>query len=113
MAGLISPYAAYELVAALKKDVGLPVQLHTHYTSGMGTAALLKAVEAGVDVIDTAISVAFAFDFAAPTETLVVCLKGTARDTRLDLNALADIRAVCRTCAKSTPALRPASARWM
>jgi len=91
MAGLISPYAAYELVAALKKDVGLPVQLHTHYTSGMGTAALLKAAEAGVDVIDTAISSLSLSTSQPPTETLVACLKGTARDTGLDLNALADI----------------------
>jgi oxaloacetate decarboxylase alpha subunit len=91
MAGLISPYAAYELVAALKKDVGLPVQLHTHYTSGMGTAALLKAVEAGVDVIDTAISSMALSTSQPPTETLVACLKGTERDTGLDLGALADI----------------------
>ena len=95
MAGLISPYAAYELVAALK-EVGLPVQLHTHYTSGMGTAALLKAVEAGVDVIDTAISSLSLSTSQPPTETLVACLKGTERDTRLDLNALADI-ARCMT----------------
>ena len=91
MAGLISPYAAYELVAALKKDVGLPVQLHTHYTSGMGTAALLKAAEAGVDVIDTAISSLSLSTSQPPTETLVACLKGTERDTGLDLGKLADI----------------------
>jgi oxaloacetate decarboxylase alpha subunit len=91
MAGLISPYAAYELVTALKRDVGLPVQLHTHYTSGMGTAALLKAVEAGADVIDTAISSMALSTSQPPTETLVACLKGTERDTGLDLGALADI----------------------
>ena len=91
MAGMIAPYAAYELVAALKKDVGLPVQLHTHYTSGMGTAALLKAVEAGVDVVDTAISSLALSTSQPPTETLVACLKGTERDTLLDLGALADI----------------------
>jgi len=91
MAGLISPYAAFELVSALEKDVGLPVQLHTHYTSGMGTAALLKAAEAGVDVIDTAISSLSLSTSQPPTETLVACLKGTERDTLLDLNKLADI----------------------
>jgi oxaloacetate decarboxylase alpha subunit len=91
MAGLITPYAAYELVAALKKDVGLPVQLHTHYTSGMGTAALLKAVEAGVDVVDTAISSMSLSTSQPPTETMVACLKGTERDTGLDLGALAEI----------------------
>jgi oxaloacetate decarboxylase alpha subunit len=91
MAGLITPYAAYDLVAALKKDIGLPVQLHTHYTSGMGTAALLKAVEAGVDVVDTAISSMSLSTSQPPTETLVACLKGTEHDTGLDLSALAEI----------------------
>ncbi len=96
MAGLITPYAAYELVAALKKELDLPVQLHTHYTSGMGTAALLKAVEAGVDVIDTAISSLALSTSQPPTETIVAILQGTERDTRLDLGALADI-ARCMT----------------
>ena len=91
MAGLIAPYAAYDLVAALKKDIRLPVQLHTHYTSGMGTAALLKAVEAGVDVVDTAISSMSLSTSQPPTETLVACLTGTERDTGLDLSALAEI----------------------
>ncbi len=91
MAGLISPYAAYELVSALKKDPGLPVQLHTHYTSGMGTASLIKAVEAGVDVIDTAISSMSLSTSQPPTETLVACLKGTERDTGLNLRSIADI----------------------
>jgi oxaloacetate decarboxylase (Na+ extruding) subunit alpha len=91
MAGLISPYAAYELVSALKKDPGLPVQLHTHYTSGMGTAALIKAVEAGVDVIDTAISSMALSTSQPPTETLVACLKGTERDTGLNMRSIADI----------------------
>jgi pyruvate/oxaloacetate carboxyltransferase len=91
MAGLLSPYAAYELVSALKKDVGLPVQLHTHYTSGMGTATLLKAVEADVDIVDTSISSMALSTSQPPTETLVVALQGTERDTRLDIAALADI----------------------
>ncbi|MGE5342102.1 MAG: pyruvate carboxylase subunit B [Candidatus Omnitrophota bacterium] len=91
MAGLISPYAAFELVSALKKDPGLPVQLHTHYTSGMGTAALLKAVEAGVDVVDTAISSMALSTSQPPTETLVACLKGTDRDPGLNLRDIADL----------------------
>lgn len=91
MAGLITPYAAYELISALKKELNLPVQLHTHYTSGMGTASLLKAVEAGVDVVDTAISSMALSTSQAPTETLVAILKGTERDTGLELSALADI----------------------
>jgi len=91
MAGLITPYAAFELVSALKKDPGIPVQLHTHYTSGMGTAALIKAVEAGVDVIDTALSSMSLSTSQPPTETLVACLRGTERDTLLDMNSLAEI----------------------
>ncbi len=91
MAGLITPYAAYELVSALKKQVGLHVQLHTHYTSGMGTASLLKAIEAGVDVVDTAISSMALSTSQPPTETIVAILQGTDRDTGLDLSALADI----------------------
>jgi len=91
MAGLITPYAAYELISALKKDPGLPVQLHTHYTSGMGTAALLKAVEAGVDVVDTALSSMSLSTSQPPTETLVACLRGTERDTGLDMEHLAEL----------------------
>ena len=91
MAGLLSPYAAYELVSALKKNVGVPIQLHTHYTSGMGTATLLKAVEAGVDIVDTSISSMALSSSQPPTETLVVTLKDTERDTGLNIAALADI----------------------
>ena len=91
MAGLITPYIAYDLVKSLKEEVGLPVQLHTHYTSGFGTAALIKAVEAGVDVVDTAISAMSMSTSQPPTETLVAALKGQPRDTGLDLSKLADI----------------------
>ena len=91
MAGLISPYIAYSLVKSLKEEVGLPVQLHTHYTSGFGTAALIKAAEAGVDVVDCAISAMSMSTSQPPTETLVAALKGQARDTGLDLDALADL----------------------
>lgn len=91
MAGLITPYAAYELVSALKRELSIPIQLHTHYTSGMGTASLLKAVEAGVDVVDTAISSLALSTSQPPTETLVAILKDTERDTGLDMSLLADI----------------------
>jgi oxaloacetate decarboxylase alpha subunit len=91
MAGLISPYVAYDLVKALKEKVGLPVQLHTHYTSGFGTATLLKAIEAGVDVVDCAISAMAMSTSQPPTETLVAALKGTGWDTGLDLPKLADL----------------------
>ena len=91
MAGMISPYAAYELVGQLKAEIDLPIQLHTHYTSGMGTAALLKAVEAGVDIVDTAISSLALLTSQPPTETIVNILRGTERDTGLDLDLLAEI----------------------
>jgi len=93
MAGLISPYVAYELVAQLKAELDLPIHLHTHYTSGMATAAVLKAVEAGVDIVDTAISSLALITSQPPTETIVSILKGTPWDTGLDLNLLAEISA--------------------
>jgi oxaloacetate decarboxylase alpha subunit len=91
MAGMIAPYDTYELVGELKTQVGLPVQFHTHYTSGMAMASALKAVEAGVDIVDTAISSLSGLTAQPPTESLVAILKGTPRDTGLDLNLLADI----------------------
>ena len=97
MAGMIAPYDTYELVGELKVQVGLPVQFHTHYTSGMAMASALKAVEAGVDVVDTAISALSGLTAQPPTESLVAILKGTPRDTGLDLNLLADISAYFAT----------------
>jgi len=91
MAGLLSPYVAYELVKRLKAEVGLPVQLHTHFTSGMATSAVLKAVEAGVDVVDTAISSLALGSSQPPTESVVAMLKDTPRDTGLDLGLLSEI----------------------
>jgi len=93
MAGLISPYVAYDLVSELKKAVDLPIQLHTHYTSGMASSAVLKAVEAGVDVVDTAISSIAGITSQPPTESIVRILQETPRDTGLDLNLLAEIAA--------------------
>ncbi len=88
MAGLLSPYDSYELVSRLKKDVGLPVQLHCHYTSGMASMAYLKAIEAGVDVVDTA-NATLAMGTSQPaTDSMVAALKGTAYDTGLDLHKL-------------------------
>jgi len=87
-AGLISPYDAYELVKALKQNLKVPVELHTHYTSGQGSMSLLKAIEAGVDIIDTALS-PFALRSSQPAiEPLVVTLYGTDRDTGLDIEQL-------------------------
>ncbi len=87
-AGLPSPYDAYKLIKALKKVLRIPVNLHTHYDSGMASMACLKAIEAGVDIIDTALS-PFALRSSLPaTETMVFALQGTPRDTRLDLDLL-------------------------
>jgi pyruvate carboxylase subunit B len=91
MAGLLTPYATEELVRGLKQALDLPIQLHSHATAGLAALCQLKAVEAGVDRIDTAIS-AFAGGTSHPaTEAMVAALKDTPRDTRLDLTALREI----------------------
>ncbi len=91
MAGLLLPYTATELISAIKKAVKIPVQLHTHYTSGVASMTYLKAVEAGVDVIDTAMS-PFALGTSQPaTEVMVETFKGTPYDSGLDQNLLAEI----------------------
>ncbi len=91
MAGLLVPYRATELVEALKNAVSLPIQLHTHYTSGVASMTYLKAVEAGVDVIDTAMS-PFALGTSQPaTEVMVETFKGTPYDTGFDQNLLSEI----------------------
>ena len=91
MAGLLVPYQAEELVHNLKDAVSLPIDLHTHYTSGVASMTLLKAIEAGCDIIDTAIS-PFAMGTSQPaTEVMVETLKGTPYDTGLDNNLLSEI----------------------
>ncbi|MDO9125091.1 MAG: pyruvate carboxylase subunit B, partial [Deltaproteobacteria bacterium] len=88
MAALLAPYDAYELVKGLKKTVKIPIQLHTHYTSGMGTMTYLKAIEAGVDVVDTSLA-PFALRSSQPAvEPLLVALQGTPWDPKLDLSKL-------------------------
>jgi len=91
MAGLLLPYKADELIRAMKSATKLPIQLHTHYTSGVASMTYLKAVEAGVDVIDTAMS-PFALGTSQPaTEVMVETFKGTPYDTGFDQNLLAEI----------------------
>jgi len=85
MAGLISPDDAYQLISALKKALKIPVQLHTHHTSGMGLMSCLKAIEAGVDIIDTALAPFALRTSLPPVEPIVVALQGTPRDTGLNL----------------------------
>ena len=88
MAGLISPDDAYKLIKALKEVIDIPVQLHTHYTSGMASMSCLRAIEAGVDIIDTSLA-PFALRSSHPAvEPIVVALQGTERDTGLDLDNL-------------------------
>jgi pyruvate carboxylase subunit B len=91
MAGMISPYDAYELISALKTSLKIPVHLHTHYTSGMASMACLKAIEAGADGIDTCVA-PFALRSSHPaSEPFVVTFTGTERDTGLDLNKFPEI----------------------
>lgn len=88
MAGLVAPYDAYDLIKALKAALKIPVQFHTHYTSGMASMSCLKAAEAGVDIIDCALA-PFALRSSQPAmEPIVVALQGTPRDTGLDLTHL-------------------------
>lgn len=91
MAGLLTPYDAYELVKELKKETGLQIQLHSHYTSGMAAMTYLKAVEAGCDVIDTAVASMALHTSQPAAETMVAVLKNTGFDTGLDINKISVI----------------------
>ena len=92
MAALLTPYETAALVKAIKAAVKIPVQIHTHYTSGLASMCLLKGIEAGADMIDTAMSPLALGTSHAPTESLVAALKGTEYDTGLDLVALSEVR---------------------
>ena len=89
MAGLLVPYKASELIKAMKENTKLPIQLHTHYTSGVASMTYLKAVEAGVDVIDTAMSPLAMGTSQPATEVMVETFRGTPYDTGFDQNLLA------------------------
>lgn len=88
MSGLLKPYDAYDLVKKLKSSVRVPIELHTHYTAGLASMTALKAIEAGVDIIDTAISPMALGTSQPPTEPIVASLAGTEYDTGLDLEKL-------------------------
>lgn len=88
MAGLLDPYNAYTLISEMKKIIKVPIELHTHATSGLGSMTYLKAAEAGVDIIDTAISPFAEGTSQPPTEPMVAAFKGTEYDTGLDLMKL-------------------------
>ena len=91
MSGLLTPYEAYDLVKALKESTKLPIDIHTHYTSGVASMTLLKAIEAGADIIDTAISPLALGTSQPATEVMVQTLKGTPYDTGLNIEKLSEI----------------------
>ncbi len=100
MSGLLKPYEAYELVTRIKASCAIPLALHCHATTGLSTATAIKAVEAGVDILDTAISSMSCTYGHTPTETVVAMLSGTERDTGLDLQKLEPIAAYFREVRK-------------
>lgn len=100
MAGLLTPYTAFDLVTRLKKELSIPVHLHCHATTGLSTSTILKAVEAGIDNVDTAISSMSMTYGHSPTESVVAMLKDTDRDTGLDLELLEDIAGYFREVRK-------------
>lgn len=92
MSGLLTPYRTYSLIKSLKESVSIPVQLHSHYTSGLASMVHLKGIEAGVDIIDTAMSPLALGTSHPATESMVAALQGTEYDTGLDLKKLSEIR---------------------
>ena len=97
MAGLLTPYVAYDLVKDIKSAVKLPIELHTHYTSGVASMTYLKAIEAGVDIVDCALSPMALGTSQPPTEPLVATLAGTEYDTGLSLDKLSDVSEYVKT----------------
>jgi oxaloacetate decarboxylase alpha subunit len=101
MAGLLKPYEGYELVKAIKRVTNLPVEIHTHATTGMSVATLVKCAEAGAEILDTTISSMSMGTSHSPTETLVEIFKGTDFDTGMDNNLLLEIAAYFREVRKN------------
>ncbi len=91
MAGILAPYDAFRLFAELKKSVGVPLHLHTHYTSGMASMTCLKAVEAGVDIVDTCVAPYAMRTSMPPIEPLLLALEGTERDPGIEMGRLLEI----------------------
>ncbi|MHC9038217.1 oxaloacetate decarboxylase, partial [Cobetia marina] len=100
MAGLLTPYTAFELVSRLKASLSIPIHMQCHATTGLSTATALKAIEAGIDNVDTSISSMSMTYGHSPTESVVAMLAGTERDTGLDLEKLEDIAAYFREVRK-------------
>jgi len=95
MAGLIMPHAARDLITGIKDEIDIPVDLHSHSTSGIASMSYQAAIEAGVDIVDTAMSPFALGTSQPPTESVVASLKGTSRDPGLDLHLLLDVRDIC------------------
>ena len=91
MSGLLKPYAAKKLIKNLKEEVGLPIHLHTHDTTGNGVATILQATEAGVDIADTAVNSMSGLTSQPALNSVVAALKSTERDTEIDLDKVEDI----------------------
>ncbi|WP_313225941.1 sodium-extruding oxaloacetate decarboxylase subunit alpha [Stutzerimonas chloritidismutans] len=100
MAGILTPYMAFELVSRLKSSLAIPIHMQCHATAGLSTAAILKAVEAGIDNVDTAISSLSMTYGHSPTESVVAIFQGTERDTGLNLELLEEIAAYFREVRK-------------
>ena len=100
MAGILKPYVAFDLVSRLKKELDIPIHMQCHATTGMSTATAIKAAEAGIDNVDTAISSMSMTYGHSPTEAVVAILEGTDRDTGLDLNLLEEIASYFRQVRK-------------
>ncbi|MEX6503124.1 sodium-extruding oxaloacetate decarboxylase subunit alpha [Pseudomonas zhanjiangensis] len=100
MAGILNPYVAFELVSRLKASLAIPVHMQCHATAGLSTAAILKAVEAGIDNVDTAISSLSMTYGHSPTESVVAIFQGSERDTGLNLELLEEIAAYFREVRK-------------
>ena len=100
MAGLLSPYVAYDLISQLKNTVAVPIHMQCHATTGLSTATYIKAIEAGIDNLDTAISSMSMTYGHSPTEAIVSMLEGTGRDTGLDMGKLEEIASYFREVRK-------------
>jgi len=100
MAGLLKPYTAFELVTRLKQTIDIPIQLHSHATTGLSTATILKSIEAGIDTVDTSISSMSMTYGHSPTETVVAMTEGTERDTGLNIELLEEVAAYFRDVRK-------------
>ena len=100
MAGLLKPYTAFELVTSLKQAIDIPIQLHSHATTGLSTATILKSVEAGIDNVDTSISSMSMTYGHSPTESVVAIMEGTQRPTGLNIILLEEIAAYFRDIRK-------------